>query len=85
MYESVVNTVNAGEIHIVEPGLAELVKHSVSNGNLIATSELEAADAFLIAVPTPFENVGPSRIKQPDLSYVMNACQKIAQVLKLQT
>ena len=36
----------------------------------------------MIAVPTPFENVGPSRIKQPDLSYVMNACQKIAQVLK---
>lgn len=80
--ETVVNTVNAGEIHIVEPGLAELVKNAVSHGNLRATSEMEAADAFLIAVPTPFADVGQTLIKQPDLSYVMNACQKVAEVLK---
>ncbi|QZY94715.1 UDP-N-acetyl-D-mannosamine dehydrogenase [Pantoea dispersa] len=72
-----VKTINRGEIHIVEPELGDVVRAAVHNGNLRATTQPEAADAFLIAVPTPF--VGDH---QPDLSYVQAAALSIAPVLK---
>ena len=72
-----VETINRGEIHIVEPELGDVVRAAVHNGNLRATTQPEAADAFLIAVPTPF--VGDH---QPDLSYVQAAALSIAPVLK---
>jgi UDP-N-acetyl-D-mannosaminuronic acid dehydrogenase len=50
-----VDTINRGKIHIVEPGLEELVKNAVSDGHLSAHTEPQPADAFLIAVPTPFQ------------------------------
>ena len=49
---SVVETINRGEIHIVEPELDKVVKESVQNGHLRAVSKPEAADAFFIVVPT---------------------------------
>ena len=49
-----VNKINKGHIHIVEPGLGDVVKTAVKNGFLEAHTEAKAADAFLIAVPTPF-------------------------------
>ena len=49
-----VDTINAGKIHIVEPELDVMVKKAVDGGFLKATTSPEPADAFLIAVPTPF-------------------------------
>lgn len=51
---SVVQTLKAGKLHIHEPGLGEVVEKAVKNGNLTVSPVPEPADAFLIAVPTPF-------------------------------
>lgn len=72
-----VETINRGDIHIVEPELGDVVREAVQAGHLRATTQAEAADAFLIAVPTPF--IGDH---QPDLSYVQSATLSIAPVLK---
>lgn len=72
-----VDTINRGDIHIVEPELGDVVRDAVLAGHLRATTQVEAADAFLIAVPTPF--IGDH---QPDLSYVQAAALSIAPVLK---
>ena len=77
----VVQTINRGEIHIVEPNLKELVHDCVLQNKLKATCVPEAADAFMIAVPTPFKN-NDDKIPQPDLSFIRAACQAIAPVLK---
>lgn len=75
--QAVVDTVNAGSIHIVEPGLEDMVADVVAAGRLRATTVPEAADAFLIAVPTPFKND-----HAPDLRYIESASNAIAPVLK---
>ncbi len=72
-----VETINRGEIHIVEPDLDMVVHAAVTEGYLRATCTPEPADAFLIAVPTPFK-AG----HEPDLSYIESACKAIAPVLK---
>jgi len=72
-----VDTINRGEIHIIEPNLEEMVRSTVSGGFLRATTEPEPADAFLIAVPTPFKDG-----YQPDLSFIESAVTSIAPVLK---
>lgn len=73
-----VDTINRGEIHIIEPDLDMVVRSTVAEGYLRATTEPEAADAFLIAVPTPFKGEG----HEPDLSYIEAASRAIAPVLK---
>ncbi|RDK10480.1 UDP-N-acetyl-D-mannosamine dehydrogenase [Cupriavidus lacunae] len=75
--EKAVDTINQGRIHIVEPDLDMLVHAAVSQGFLKATTTPEPADAFLIAVPTPFKEG-----KKPDLSYIEAAAKSIAPVLK---
>lgn len=78
-----VDTINQGKIHIVEPELDMLVHAAVTEGFLRATTTPEPADAFLIAVPTPFlpiKNVG--NIPKPDLKYIESAARAIAPVLK---
>ncbi|VBB15705.1 UDP-N-acetyl-D-mannosamine dehydrogenase [Burkholderia stabilis] len=72
-----VDTINRGEIHIVEPELDMLVHAAVTQGYLRATTAPEPADAFLIAVPTPFTDGN-----KPDLSYIEAACRSVAPVLK---
>ncbi|NTX29622.1 UDP-N-acetyl-D-mannosamine dehydrogenase [Burkholderia pyrrocinia] len=72
-----VDTINRGEIHIVEPELDMLVHAAVTQGYLRATATPEPADAFLIAVPTPF-----AEGNKPDLTYIEAACRSIAPVLK---
>jgi len=72
-----VDTINRGEIHIVEPDLDMIVQASVAQGYLRATTRPEAADAFLIAVPTPFKGD-----HEPDLTYVESAARSIAPVIK---
>lgn len=76
-----VDTINRGEIHIVEPDLDMIVHAAVTEGYLKATTVPEPADAFLIAVPTPFKN-NDSEIPEPDLSYIKKASEAIAPVLK---
>lgn len=70
-------TINRGEIHIVEPALDIVVRAAVKDGFLRASTVPEPADAYLIAVPTPFK--GPNH--EPDLSYIQSACAAIAPVL----
>ncbi|MBF0803571.1 MULTISPECIES: UDP-N-acetyl-D-mannosamine dehydrogenase [unclassified Neisseria] len=73
-----VDTINQGKIHIVEPDLDTAVHQCVSSGTLKATLSPEPAEAFLIAVPTPFKGNN----YEPDLSYIEAACNAIAPVLK---
>lgn len=72
-----VDTINRGEIHIVEPKLEEIVRKTVASGLLRAVTQPETADAYLIAVPTPI-----TEEKKADLSYVLSAGKAIATVLK---
>ncbi|MGV0879215.1 UDP-N-acetyl-D-mannosamine dehydrogenase [Martelella sp. FLE1502] len=76
--ERAVNTINRGEIHIVEPDLDMVVRAAVSEGHLRATMTAEPAEAFLIAVPTPFKGEN----HEPDLSYIQSAAKLIAPVLE---
>ena len=71
-----VDTINQGKIHIVEPELDMLVQAVVTAGYLRATTTPEPAEAFLIAVPTPFTDG-----HKPDLSYIEAAAKSIAPVL----
>lgn len=75
--DKVVNTINRGEIHIVEPDLDLLVKSAVNSGNLKAATQPAEADVFIIAVPTPFKEG-----YVPDLSYVETATRNIAPYIK---
>lgn len=72
-----VDTINRGAIHIVEPDLDMVVHAAVTEGYLRATTTPEPADAFLIAVPTPFKDD-----HKPDLDYIEAASKAIAPVLK---
>src|SRR5690554_8118674 len=74
--EKAVDTINQGKIHIVEPSLDIVVRAAVTEGYLKAATTPEPADAFLIAVPTPFKDG-----KVPDLSYVESATRSLARVL----
>ncbi len=76
-----VDTINAGNIHIVEPDLDIVVKGVVATGNLRATTSVEKADAFMVAVPTPFLHSDSGEHKA-DLSYIEAAAKAIAPVLE---
>jgi UDP-N-acetyl-D-mannosaminuronic acid dehydrogenase len=75
--QSVVDTINEGKIHIVEPALDGLVKHVVEKGLLKASIIVETADVYLIAVPTPLKGD-----HEPDLKYVESATRMILPNLK---
>ncbi len=75
--QKAVDTINSGGIHIIEPDLDIVVRSVVQSGNLRATTKPEPADAFIVAVPTPFKED-----KQPDLKYIEAAAKAIAPVLK---
>ncbi len=75
--KEVVDTINKGKIHIVEPDLDIMVKSAVNAGNLEASLEPVEADVFIIAVPTPFKEG-----YQPDLSFVESATQMISPFVK---
>lgn len=71
--ESVVNRINRGEVHIVEPNLEELVKNTVKRGTLTAVLKKPVeADVYVIAVPTPFK---PHH--EPDISCIKDAVDMI--------
>lgn len=73
-----VDIINRGEIHIVEPDLDIAVHAAVTEGYLRAVTAPEPADAFMIAVPTPFKGED----HQPDLSYIKAASRAVAPVLR---
>ena len=75
--QNAVDIINRGQIHIVEPDLDMVVHAAVTEGYLRATTKPEPADAFLIAVPTPFKGD-----HEPDLGYIESASKSIAAVLK---
>lgn len=79
--QKAVDTINSGQIHIVEPDLDIVVHAAVTEGYLRAATRPEPAEAFLIAVPTPFKS-GPSGDHEPDLGYIESASHSIAPVLK---
>lgn len=80
--ESTVNTINSGNIHIVEPDLDILVRSAVNSGNLRVSLTPEEADVFIIAVPTPFKIENSNHGKIPDISSVEAATKSIAPYLK---
>lgn len=77
--QSVVDTINRGEIHIEEVDLDGLVHAVVQRGLLRASTRIEPCDVFVIAVPTPFAK---DDHHTPDISYVLAACTEVAGVLK---
>ncbi|HHG3631404.1 TPA: UDP-N-acetyl-D-mannosamine dehydrogenase [Vibrio parahaemolyticus] len=80
--QNVVDTINQGKIHIVEPELDMIVSAAVTEGYLKAVTAPEPADAFLIAVPTPFLPCAEGEVPAPDLTYIEAASKAIASVLK---
>ena len=76
--EHAVNTINQGKIHIEEPGLEELVKEVVEAGMFSAYTTPQEADAFIMAVPTPFKGDD----HEPNLDYIESATRNLAKVLK---
>ncbi|MCL4163693.1 UNVERIFIED_CONTAM: hypothetical protein GTU68_012074 [Idotea baltica] len=72
-----VASINAGEPHIVEPNLDRLLKTVVAKKTLRASLTPETADAFIVAVPTPFKGD-----HEPDLKYIQSACEDIAPSLR---
>ena len=73
----VIKSLEAGKVHIYEPGLKEVVEEAINRGNLRVSAKPVEADAFIIAVPTPFYGD-----KKADLSYVHAAAESIVKVLK---
>lgn len=74
---AVVEKTNAGELHIVEPGLGEKLREVTAAGKLRAAARPEVSDAYFIVVPTPFKGD-----HQPDISYVENATRAVIPLLK---
>lgn len=75
--QHVVDTINQGKIHIVEPDLDKSVANAVANGFLKAATKAVAADTYLVVVPTPFKGN-----HEPDISYVQAATEGIIPLLK---
>ena len=74
---AVVDSVNSGKIHIVEPALDTVIKRVVENGRLKAFEKPDNADVFMVVVPTPFR-----QNHRPDLSYVESATRAVIPFLK---
>ena len=75
--KSVVETINEGKIHIVEPDLDKIVSSAVSKGNLKASTKPISAEVYLIVVPTPFKGN-----HEPDISFVESATKGVIPLLK---
>ena len=73
-----VDTINQGKIHIEEPGLEALVKSAVDADLLTAYTTPQKADAFIMAVPTPFKGED----HEPNLDYIEAATRSLAKVLE---
>lgn len=74
----VVDIINSGNIHIVEPDLHEVVEKAVADGYLTASTTAVEADVYLIVVPTPFKG----GTHEPDISYIQSATESLIPLLK---
>lgn len=84
---TIVETLQNGGLHIHEPGLREAVQQAIQSGCLRVANQPEAADAFLIAVPTPFQQkdfgvFNGEKYKKADLSAVTAAAESIVPHLR---
>ena len=75
--QSTVDTINEGNIHIVEHGLDTFVRSAVNSGYLVADTKPQEADIFIIAVPTPFHDG-----HVPNVDYIVSATKAIAPYVK---
>ena len=73
----VVEMTNAGKLHIIEPGMEEMLQEVVKNGKLRASTSPEISDAYFMVVPTPFKGD-----HEPDISYVESATRMVIPFLK---
>ena len=76
----VIDIINSGKIHIIEPGLEQKVKLSVENNTFKAYKTPQPSDIYFICVPTPFEYKSGEKI--PDLTYVKEAAKSISSIIK---
>jgi len=76
--QRVVDTVNAGNIHIEEPGLHTVVRAAIQSGNLRASTVPDKADVFILAVPTPLDEES----KKADMHFVREAAEAIVPYLE---
>ena len=74
---SVVEQTNEGHLHIIEPGMEEILQEVVKSGKLHASTTPEVSDAYFMVVPTPFKGN-----HEPDVSYVEAATRAIIPLLK---
>lgn len=75
--ERVVEKTNRGELHIIEPGLEEMLQKVVKEGTFKAATTPEVCDAYFMVVPTPFKGN-----HEPDISYVESATRAVLPLLK---
>ena len=73
----VVDMTNAGHLHIIEPGMEEMLQEVVNAGSLKASIKPEVSDAYFMVVPTPFKGN-----HEPDVSYVEAATRAVLPLLK---
>ena len=74
---TIIHVLQCGSLHIQEPGLQALVEEAICSGNLAISGQVEPADAFIIAVPTPFYDD-----KRADMRAVTSAAESIIPFLK---
>lgn len=74
---SVVEQTNAGHLHIIEPGMEEMLQEVVNSGKFHASIKPEESDAYFMVVPTPFKGN-----HEPDVSYVEAATRAVIPFLK---
>jgi UDP-N-acetyl-D-mannosaminuronic acid dehydrogenase len=77
---NVVNTINKGKIHFVEPDLDVYVRSAVTSGRLTAFTTPQAGDIYIVCVPTPFHN--GEGIPQPNIDYVIAATRSLSSHVK---
>ncbi|MBO5464006.1 MAG: UDP-N-acetyl-D-mannosamine dehydrogenase [Alistipes sp.] len=75
--EKVVETTNQGKLHIIEPGMEELLQEVIASGHFKAFTRPQPADAYFMVVPTPFKGD-----HEPDTSYVESATRMVLPLLK---
>ena len=74
---NVVEVTNRGKLHIIEPGMEEILQDVLASGKFCAYTEPQLADAYFMVVPTPFKGD-----HQPDVSYVEAATRMVLPLLK---
>ncbi len=75
--EKVVETTNQGKLHIIEPGMEELLREVITSGHFKAYTKPQPSDAYFMVVPTPFKGD-----HEPDTSYVESATRMVLPLLK---